>query len=172
MKADRISPRVPFYVHPLAILGLLSWLASAPLYAQDAAEGAAANSTSGTATVNVKIVTVPTQPAEDKSKSPHLIVSGAPQPEIANRRTLEQNAGKHPCKLLIRAASSIAQVWISGMFVGSTPLLLMVAPGEYQVELRGPRMERARSAVDLLPDETRVVTLALAARYPTRVSTR
>jgi hypothetical protein len=49
-------------------------------------------------------------------------------------------------------------------------LLLIVAPGKYQVEFRGQRMEHAAHAVDLLPDETRTMSLTLSARYPTHAS--
>jgi hypothetical protein len=38
--------------------------------------------------------------------------------------------------------------------------------------LRGQRMEHAAHAVDLLPNETRTVSLALKARYPTHASVR
>ncbi len=58
------------------------------------------------------------------------------------------------------------------MFVGHAPLLLIVAPGKYQVELRGQRMEYGARTVDLLPGETRTISLTLSARYPTHASVR
>ena len=51
-------------------------------------------------------------------------------------------------------------------------MLLVLAPGKYQLELRGPRMEYASQVVDLLPKETREVALKLAVRYPIRASVR
>jgi hypothetical protein len=51
-------------------------------------------------------------------------------------------------------------------------MLLILAPGKYQVELRGQRLERTTRSVDLLPHETREVTLTLAVRYPTRATMR
>jgi len=148
------------------------FLIANPAYGQQVAKAAAgADSVSATTASSLKSAVVAAeQTAEDKNKSPHLLVATVPRPEFANRRTLEQNAGKHPAKLLIRSTPSAAQVWVNGMVVGTTPLLLMVAPGEYRTELRGQRMEYAERWVDLLPDETRTVTLPLSARYPTHAT--
>ncbi len=157
----------------LLLLSLLLCLVPGFASGQTAAEAAGATAVSATAGSTAKAppfssVTTP----GDKSKSPHLLVPTVQRPEVANRQTLEQNAGKHPGKLLLRSIPSAAQVWVNGMFVGHAPLLLIVAPGKYQVELRGQRMERAAHAVDLLPDETRTVSLTLSARYPTHASAR
>lgn len=129
------------------------------------------SSASGASAAKAVIVPLPKVP-RDEGKSPHLSVTTIQNPEVANRQLLEQKSGKNPGKFLLRSTPSAAQVWINGMFVGSTPLLLVVAPGKYQVELRGARMEHAAKSVDLLPNETRVVSLTLTARYPTRVSVR
>jgi hypothetical protein len=138
---------------------------------QAAAEAAGATSVSSSAATGAKVSTFPSStPPQAQSKSPHLLAPIPQRPEITNRQALEQKSGTHPGKLLLRSTPSAAQVWINGMFVGSTPLLLVVAPGKYHVELRGMRMEHAVSAVDLLPNETRTVALALSARYPTRAS--
>ncbi len=138
---------------------------------QAVAEAAAATSVSSSAASSAKVSTFPSSTfPEAKAKSPHLLAPLTQRPEVANRQALEQKAGTHPGKLLLRSTPSSAQVWINGMFVGSTPLLLMVAPGKYQVELRGARMEHAARAVDLLPNETRTVSLTLLPRYPTRAS--
>lgn len=159
---------------PLTFLLSCLWffLIANPAYGQQVPKAAAgADSVSATTANGLKSAVVATeQTAEDKNKSPHLLVATVPRPEFANRRALEQNAGKHPAKLLIRSTPSAAQVWINGMVVGTTPLLLMVAPGEYRTELRGPRMEYGERWVDLLPDETRTVTLPLSARYPTHAT--
>jgi hypothetical protein len=89
---------------------------------------------------------------------------------LANRQALEQHAGKNACKLLLRSTPSTAQVFVDGAFVGNSPLELVVAPGKYQIEMRGQRLDSARRTVDLLPRETREVALPLAARYPTHVT--
>jgi PEGA domain len=108
--------------------------------------------------------------ATDPNKPQHVPSPSGPPPEVVNRKALEQRAGKTPCKLLIRSTPSAAQVFVDGAFVGESPLLLVVAPGKYQIEMRGHRLEFGQSAVDLLPRETREVALSLTTRYPTRVT--
>lgn len=92
-------------------------------------------------------------------------------PEVANRRVLEQGAGKDAAKLSLDSVPAKARVRIDGKPVGQTPLLLSLAPGDYRVEMEGPRMESARRQVTILPHETRKVVLSLseAPRYPTQI---
>ncbi len=113
----------------------------------------------------------PASSTQDPSKPQHLAAPTAPPPEVVNRQALEQHAGKNACKLLLRSVPSAAQVFVDGAFVGNSPMLLIVAPGKYQVEMRGHRLEFAERVVDLLPRETREVALSLTTRYPTRVTT-
>jgi hypothetical protein len=165
----RTNPFLP----PSFLLFLLLCLAPGFASGQAVVEAAGATSVSATAGSTTKAPSFPSDTIPgDKSKSPHLLASTVQRPEVANRQTLEQNAGDHPGKLLLRSIPSDAQVWVNGMFVGHAPLLLIVAPGKYQVEFRGQRMEHAVHTVDLLPDETRTVSLPLSARYPTRASVR
>ncbi|MGB8440030.1 MAG: PEGA domain-containing protein [Candidatus Acidiferrales bacterium] len=112
----------------------------------------------------------PANAATDPNKPQHIASPSGPPPEVVNRKALEQRAGKNPCKLVLRSTPSAAQVFVDGAFVGESPLLLMVPPGKYQIQMRGHRMEFGQSAVDLLPRETREVALALTTRYPTRVT--
>jgi hypothetical protein len=91
-------------------------------------------------------------------------------PEVVNRKALEQRAGKNPCKLLLRSTPAAAQVYVDGAFVGESPLLLIVPPGKYQIQMRGRRLEFGERAVDLLPRETREIALSLTSRYPTRIT--
>lgn len=114
----------------------------------------------------------PATPAKEHSTPTHLPASASPAPEIANRQAIEQRAGKDGAKLLLRSVPSGARVWIDGAFVGNTPTLLLVAPGRYLLEMRGERFDFAARVINALPSETRDVTLQLAVRYPTRVSTR
>jgi hypothetical protein len=93
-----------------------------------------------------------------------------PAPEEANRRAFAENAGKDASKLLLRSTLPESSIWINGKAVGKTPMLLVLPPGKYQVEVVGPRAERTQSAVALLPHETRELTLKLEARYPNRVT--
>jgi hypothetical protein len=62
------------------------------------------------------------------------------------------------------------QIWINGKIVGKTPLLLVLAPGKYEVEMRGARGETGKSTVDLLPHETREVLVKMHSLYPARVA--
>lgn len=104
------------------------------------------------------------------STSPHLVASSGPPPEESNRKALEATAGKDAGKLLLRATPVEAQVWIDGKLVGKTPLLLVLAPGKYQVEMRGSRGQTGKSSVALLPRETRELAVKLDQLYPARVS--
>ncbi len=112
----------------------------------------------------------PANAATDPTKPQHIASPSGPPPEVTNRKALEERAGKNPCKLLLRSTPSAAQVFVDGAFVGESPLLLMVPPGKYQIEMRGHRLEFGQSSVDLLPRETREVALSLTTRYPTRVT--
>jgi hypothetical protein len=115
-------------------------------------------------------LTTPANAATDPNKPQHIASPSGPPPEVVNRKALEQRAGKNPCKLVLRSTPSAAQVFVDGAFVGESPLLLIVPPGKYQIEMRGHRLEFGQSVVDLLPRETSEVALSLTTRYPTRVT--
>jgi hypothetical protein len=141
--------------------------------AQATVEAAGGNSVSASSATGAKqLGPSSTALPESKNKSPHLALPSGPAPEVVNRKNLEERAGPNAGKVLLRSVPTAAQVWIDGAFVGSTPMLLMLAPGKYQVELRGQRLERAMRSVDLLPHETRELTFSLAARYPARATIR
>jgi hypothetical protein len=90
--------------------------------------------------------------------------------EAANRKALEDQAGKNAAKLMLRSVPDKSSVRIDGKPVGNTPLLLIVQPGVYVVEMEGgPRMAYGRRQVDLLPKEAREVVLDLQPRYPTLI---
>ncbi len=143
-----------------------------PARGQAAAEAAGATSVSATTASGAKQLQFPssTPPQATKDKSPHLTVSPGPSPDVANRQALEQRAGHDAGKLLLRSVPTGAQVWIDGALVGSTPMLLILAPGKYRVEARGQRLDHAERTVGLLPHETMELSLPLMARYPTRAS--
>lgn len=138
---------------------------------QAAAEygGAASISATSAAAEKSIMIPAPSKPAALKP-SKHLVIPAGPPPEVVNRKALEQSAGEDASKLLLRSAPSQAQVWVDGAFVGNTPMLLIVPPGKYQVEVRGQRLESARQAVALLPRETREIVFKMAVLYPTNVS--
>ena len=104
------------------------------------------------------------------STSPHLIASSGPPPDETNRKALESTAGKDAGKLLLRASPVEAQVWIGGKIVGKTPMLLVLAPGKYEIEMRGSRGQTGKSSVALLPRETRELAVKLDQLYPARVT--
>jgi hypothetical protein len=99
----------------------------------------------------------------------HLSTTTQLAGEDVNRKELEDAAGEDGGKLLLRSKPTKATVWIGGKRVGSTPLLLMLAPGQYRVELRGDRQELAEQKIDLQPRETREVVVTLEPRYPSLV---
>jgi hypothetical protein len=171
---DRSSfSRLPLTLVPACLLALFFCGVS---HAQSTAEYAGATSAaSATAASQPDLpkpnrLAAPATAAVDPNKPQHIASSSGPPPEVVNRKALEQRAGKNPCKLLLRSTPSAAQVFVDGAFVGESPLLLMVPPGKYQIEMRGHRLEFGQSAVDLLPRETREVALSLTSRYPTRVT--
>ncbi|HXW13730.1 MAG TPA: PEGA domain-containing protein [Terriglobia bacterium] len=90
--------------------------------------------------------------------------------EAANRKALEDQAGKNAAKLMLRSVPDKSSVRIDGKPVGKTPLLLILRPGVYVVEMEGgPRKAYGRRQADLLPKEAREVVLELKPRYPTSV---
>jgi hypothetical protein len=102
--------------------------------------------------------------------SPHLLATTGPPTEEANRRNLEENAGRDPANILLRSSPAGAQIYLNGALVGHTPLLLSVAPGKYKVEMRGQRDDFAVRSIGLMARDTQTITLMLSARYPSRVS--
>jgi PEGA domain len=158
------------YLFPACLLVLLC---CAPSRAQSAAEYSGASSVAATTTASQPKLQgwTATSAPPDANKSQHLAAPAGPAPEIVNRQALEQHAGKDACKLLLRSAPSAAQVFVDGAFVGNSPMLLVLSPGKYHIEMRGHRLESAERSVDLLPRETREVALSLTTRYPTRVTT-
>ena len=87
-----------------------------------------------------------------------------------NRKVLEARAGKNPAKLMLRSVPDGSSVLIDAKLVGKTPLLLIVKPGVYLVEMEGgPGRGYGRRQVDLLPAETREVVLKLQPRYPAHI---
>jgi hypothetical protein len=102
--------------------------------------------------------------------SPHLLATTGPPAEEANRRKLEENAGRDPANILLRSSPDGAQIYVNGAFVGHTPLLLSVSPGKYKVEMRGQRDDFAVRTIGLMARDTQAITLMLSARYPSRVS--
>jgi len=121
---------------------LFSGAFSSAAFGQAVAEAAGATSVSGGVGSSMKALSLPTLPANAAS-SPHLTASSGPAPEETNRRVLESHAGKDAGKVLLRATPVEAQIWVNGQIVGKTPLLLVLAPGKYEIEMRGARARLA-----------------------------
>ena len=168
-----LGPRDWFARFLLRLLAmcLLASILNRPSRAQSAAESAGASSVASATTASQPNQPKPSGSATGEPTKPqHVAAPSGPPPEVLNRQALEQHAGKNACKLLLRSTPNAAQVYVDGAFVGESPLLLIVPPGKYQIEMRGRRLEFGERAVDLLPRETREVALSLTSRYPTRVA--
>ena len=107
-----------------------------------------------------------------QSSSPHLLARTGPPPSELNRKELEDNAGENAGKILFRSSPDGAEIFINDLIVGRTPLLMVLAPGKYKIEMRGPRQETGRTAIGVLPKETQTVVITLKQRYPSSISTR
>ncbi len=154
-----------------ARLALLACLSASYAAAQAAAEYGASVAGAGGRVAAIPFPKTQTALPPDKSGSVHLTAPAHPaeDTEAANRKALEARAGKDAAKLMLRSEPSKASVRIDGKPVGKTPLLLIVPPGVYKVEMEGLSTELGRRQVDLLPKETREVALTLEPRYPTHV---
>lgn len=137
---------------------------------QDIAESAMATSHSTVAASGMKPFTTP-GPAP-QSTSAHLMARMGPPADEVNRKDFEDNAGENAGKLLLRSAPSGAQIFVNDLLVGRTPLLMVVAPGKYKIEMRGARQESGHSSVGVMPKETQTVVINLSQRYPSTVSVR
>ena len=110
------------------------------------------------------------QPSQGSNVSSKYIFENMKQGSVtANRKDLEEHAGKNAAKLMLRSTPTDASVKIDGKLVGTTPILLVLAPGQYNVALYGKRMDHAEQKIDLLPKETREFVLPLKQLYPTEV---
>jgi hypothetical protein len=142
---------------------------------QAVAEAAGANSVSAGVSSSIKPITMPKFPATGagssaSTSSPHLTAVAGPPAEETNRKSLEASAGKDAGKLLLRATPVEGQIWVNGKIVGKTPMLLVLSPGKYQIEMRGSRGQTGKRSIDLLPHETRELAVKLDALYPARVT--
>jgi hypothetical protein len=153
------------------LLFVLISIGSQVARAQALAEAAGATANSGTAASSVKSAKAPSIDTE-KATSSHLVAPAGPPVDEANRKALEDQAGPDAGKLMLHSVPSGAQIFINGLFVGRTPLLLVVSPGKYKLEMRGQRQDYGKRNIGLLPHETQDIIVTLGALYPARVLTR
>jgi hypothetical protein len=170
----RVSKGLPRIV----LLAFLMFLSARLVAAQATVEYGHAVATAGSNLAGLAKAIDSTLSASKKPEStltPDRKSGAAPPSEeafrVANRRALEQRAGKDAAKLTLKSVPAGASVNIDGKLVGLTPLILTLAPGAYKVEMLGPRMEFGKLQIDLRAQETREVELPLspAPRYPTHV---
>ena len=140
--------------------------------AQDLAESAALTSHTTMATRSAKPPSFTTASPVNQKTSPHIVAQTGPPVEETNRKTLQDNAGEKAGKLLLRSVPSGAEIFINDLLVGRSPLLVIMAPGKYTIDMRGPRQESGRSTVGVLPKETQTVVINLNEKYPTSVTIR
>ena len=139
--------------------------------AQAGVEAAGADSSSAGATAAVTKALPPSLPNPGTdSKFAYVPALAGPSPDETNRKALEQRAGDRATKLLLQSVPSDAMIYIDGMFVGRTPLLLIAPTGKIKVEMRGKREEFGERLIDLPPNETQQLTLTLTPRYPTSIT--
>ena len=169
---------------PAIELSLLLMLAASCAFAQAAAEYGSATSGMATSMSGINLMNkakfpdttqekpsvIMSQPSKNSKGSPNYILDSMKQGSVAaNRKALEQRAGKNAAKLMLRSSPTDAFVKIDGKPVGRTPILLVVPPGRYDVTMDGKRMDHAEQKIDLLPKETREFLLPLKQLYPTQV---
>lgn len=124
----------------------------------------------GTKLIPTSISTTTIKSTDTTSHSAHIVAPDGPPPEETNRKALEENAGPDAGKLLLRSTPAGAQVFINGAYVGKAPMLLIVPPGKYTVEMRGARAETGSKIVGLLANQTQTVAMTLKQLYPSSVS--
>jgi hypothetical protein len=167
----------------IAILTVVFLGAGHTACAQATAEAASATATTSTAVHAAKSpsISFPTPAASPSSlatsagpsqSSPHLMARTGPPPDEVNRKDFEDNAGDKAGKLLLRSVPTGAEIFLNNRLVGRTPLLMMVAPGKYQIEMRGPRETSGKSTVGVMPRETQTVVIKLNQEYPTSITLR
>ncbi len=148
---------------------LVVFFAVGSVWAQGAAEyaGAVSAAASVASSKETKKVAFPERTGKEKFR--HLPSGIGASDEEDNRRKLEENAGKEAASLLLRSEPDGARVWLNGLRVGRTPLLLVVAPGDYALELRGERSGLTEKRVAVLAGEKKEMVIPLRVRYPAAV---
>ena len=152
----------------LALLGLVG-LGAHSAQAQATVEAGMLSSNSGVAAQSMKPPSL-AMAGSPQSTSPHLMAPTGPPPDEVNRRDFEDNAGERAGKLLLRSVPNGAEIFINDLLVGRTPLLMVIAPGKYKIEMRGPRQELGHSTVGVMPKQTQTVVINLNQRYPTSIA--
>jgi len=158
-------------VYVVVLLGLLG-LGAHSGQAQAVAESALTTSDAATAAQSPNPPSLKMASPAKESASPHLTARTGPPPDEVNRKDFEDNAGVGAGKLLLRSVPSGAEIFINDLVVGRTPLLMVIAPGKYRIDMRGPRQESGHSIIGVMAKETQTVVINLNQRYPRSISIR
>jgi PEGA domain len=150
------------------LLGLGAHIARA----QAMAEAGMVTSNSSTAASATKSNSSTPANSPARPSSQHLLAKTGPPPPDVNRKEFEDNAGQNAGKVLFRSAPDGAEIFVNDLIVGRTPLLMMLAPGNYKIEMRGPRGETGHAAIGVLAKETQTIKITLKQRYPSSVSAK
>ena len=166
------SGSIAGWLPQLIVLVLLVISLAAFARAQATTEAAAATgSASVVAGSRKQASTAPATHAKPAS-SPHLPASSGPPADETNRKSLEDQAGPNAGKLMMHSVPDGAQIFVNGLYVGHAPLLLLLAPAKYKVEMRGQRQESGQRTISLEAQETQEIVVTLASKYPGKVSTQ
>ena len=140
--------------------------------AQDLAESGAMTSRSSIKAELSKRPSLPSASPAKQNPSPHLAAPLGPPLNEVNRENFEDNAGEKAGKLLLRSVPSGALIFVNDLCIGQTPMLMMIAPGKYKIDMLGPRQESGHSTVGIMPKETQTVLITLNQRYPASIALR
>jgi hypothetical protein len=155
----------------LLLLSLYLLLVCFSVKAQSLAKSGMMTSNSAIRSQSAKPASVVTpSPAKQQIPSPHLAARSGPPSEDVNRQSFEDKAGQNGGKLLLRSTPNGAEIFIDDLPVGRTPLLMIITPGKYKIDMRGPRQESGHSTIGVAPNETQTVVLNLNPRYPTSIT--
>ena len=90
--------------------------------------------------------------------------------EDPNAGSFEGDAGEKGGKILPRSVPSGADVFINGLLVGRTPLLIAMAAGLSRIDRRGARDNSGQVNVGVMPQAIRAVAIELKQEYPSTIS--
>lgn len=172
VQRTRCSPLLLLIIRANTLLLLLVSLPSSAARAQATTEAAAA---SGAASVSAGTSKSTTNSATNRIRpapSAHVAAPSGQPADETNRKTLEENAGPDAGKLMMHSVPTGAQIFINGLYVGHAPLLLLLAPAKYKLEMRGQRQDVGQRIISLEAHETHEIVVTLAPKYPGKVSTQ
>ena len=159
---------------PLILLGLIG---AAPAWPQGAAEygsitsAATVSASAARAKISQKVNIFSPPKSEKKGASVHLLVpmNFSAEPGTRPARAEGTETKEEMGSLLLRSVPTGAQIWIDGKLMGTTPLLLILAPDRYNIEVLGKRLERAKKGVYLRANDRQQLMFSPSPRYPRRV---